>query len=271
MESLDNILRREPASVQETQEQTTQTAETTTEGAAEQTTEQQTETTEGEQTAESGKPPIGAIRQAEREKATKRYTEQVADFDKRLSEQNEAWERRFTKLLETVKPPQQQQQQPPDFFENPNGAVLHTVAPQMDEFRGVMMHNSRLIAEGRHGEDLVQSADAAFTQAYEGGKLDPADYQRVIRSPNIYDAAVKWHQRQKAIEEIGPDPSAYRERLKAELMAELGAQGGQQQNGGQQQQAAPVMPSNLATARNVGARSGPAWGGPKSLNDIFKR
>ena len=34
---------------------------------------------------------------------------------------------------------------------------------------------------------------------------------------------------------------------------------------------ATVAPSNLAGARNVGTRSGPAWSGPASLNDIFDR
>ena len=32
-----------------------------------------------------------------------------------------------------------------------------------------------------------------------------------------------------------------------------------------------AMPSNFANARNVGARSGPAWTGPTPLDDIFDR
>ena len=39
----------------------------------------------------------------------------------------------------------------------------------------------------------------------------------------------------------------------------------------QPQRPAPVFPSNLAGARNVGSRSGPAWSGPPSLDDIFDR
>ncbi|MCF2523910.1 hypothetical protein [Bradyrhizobium sp. G127] len=39
-----------------------------------------------------------------------------------------------------------------------------------------------------------------------------------------------------------------------------------------QQNARPrVMPTNLAGARNVGKRIGPAWGGPSKLEDIFNR
>ncbi|WP_457797626.1 hypothetical protein [Methylocystis sp. S23] len=66
--------------------------------------------------------------------------------------------------------------------------------------------------------------------------------------------------------EIGSDPASYREKLKAELLAEL-------QNEGQKTQQAqkPAMPSNFATGRNVGSRSGPAWSGPPSFEDIFDR
>jgi hypothetical protein len=268
MTPLDSILsaRSEPAPATETQETTTQAAEATTE-ATEQTTEQQAET-EGEAPSKDGKPPIGAIRQAEREKATKRYTEQVADFDKRLAEQNTAWERRFEQLLAKVGP-QPEQKPAPDIFENPAAFVHHEMGGPLSEVRGVLQHNSRLIAEMRHTEEAVKAADDAFTQAYRDRTLDPADFQRITSSPNIYDEAVKWHKRKQALEEIGPDPVAYREKLKAEILAEQQAQNGQQQNGAAQ--SATVMPSNLAAARNVAGRSGPAWAGPTPLNDIFKR
>ena len=70
--------------------------------------------------------------------------------------------------------------------------------------------------------------------------------------------------------EIGSDPAAYKAKLAEEIRSQLMAefQQGQQPAA---QRAAPVMPSNFATGRNVGARSGPAWSGPPSLDDIFKR
>jgi hypothetical protein len=70
--------------------------------------------------------------------------------------------------------------------------------------------------------------------------------------------------------EIGSDPAAYKaklaEEIRAQVMAEL-----QAGNAPAGQQAAPVMPSNFTTARNVGNRSGPAWSGPTPLQDIFNR
>jgi hypothetical protein len=119
-----------------------------------------------------------------------------------------------------------------------------------------------------YGADKVKEAEEAFVQAVQSRTLEVADYHKVVNSPNRYAAAVEWHKRQTALKEIGDDPASYKERLKAELLAEL-QQGQPPANNAAA--AVPVMPSNLATARNVGSRSGPAWGGPTPLNDIFKR
>lgn len=274
MNSLDTILSgREAASAQDKPQETETTqAATEQEAAAGPETEQQPEA-EGAEPSKDGKAPIGAIRAAEREKATKRYTEQVADFDKRLAESNAAWERRFTQLLETVKP-KEQPQAVPDIFENADGFVDHRITravnPEFQRINGVLLHNSMLIASQLHTEKAVSEADHAFAEAVQNRTIDPADYQRVMNSPNVYDAAVRWHRRQQALQEIGDDPAAYRERVRAEILAESqqAPQNGQQTGAGQQP---AVMPSNLAAARNVGSRAGPAWAGPKPLNEIFKR
>lgn len=273
MQSLDNILSgREAASAQETtQEATTQAAPEA--EAAEQQTEQQPEGQEGAEPSKDGKPiPVGAIRQAERDKADKRYTAVLDGLRTEIRERDAAWERRVAQLTEAQKP-KAEPRPAPDIFEDANGAILHTVQPHLTDLRQTNMYNSRLIAEVRHTEEAVSAADAAFSEAHATGKIDPADVQRVLSSPNIYDAAVKWHRKRLAEQEIGDDPVAYKERLRAELKAELeqGAQPDAQADTVTQQRPAPVMPSNFATARNVGARSGPGWAGPTPLGDIFSR
>lgn len=222
---------------------------------------------------ERGMVPQQALH-AERQKA-KRYTEQVASFESKLSaveQQLAARDRQISELLQRIPQQQQEPRKRPDFFENPDAAMAHsiseTVDPRFQQISSVMTHNSALIAFQLHGEDVVRAADKAFTEAYERRALDPADYEKVIKSPNVFDAAVRWHKRQQALAEIGDDPAAYKERLKSELLAELQQQNGQQQ---QEQPLAAVMPSNLTGARNVGTRSGPAWSGPAPLNDIFDR
>jgi hypothetical protein len=173
----------------------------------------------------------------------------------------------MAQVLEAIKPPQQPQQAP-DFFDDPAKATQHLVAPHFQQFEQVLMANAKLVAGVKFGDDEVDKAEKAFISAVQSQRLDPADYHKVVNSPNRYAAAVQWHKRQQAQAEIGDDPAAFKERVRQEVLAEL-QNGGAAPNG--QQAQALNLPSNLASARNVGARTGPAWGGPKPLGEIFKR
>jgi hypothetical protein len=205
----------------------------------------------------------------------KRYTEQVAEFDKSVSglkEQNTTLQRQVTELLQRLPQPQKQEPaQAPDIFEDATGAIRHTVAPQFEEMQQVLMANARLVAGVKFTDEKVDEAEKAFIGAMQDKSLDPADYYRVVNSPNRYAAAVQWHQRKVAQAEIGDDPAAFRAKVEAEILAKHGLTQPADTQVQAKPAAAAVMPSNLATARNVGARSGPAWSGPTSLNDIFER
>jgi hypothetical protein len=207
---------------------------------------------------------------AERQKS-RRYSEEVADFRKALTETNAAFERRMAQLVEAVTP-RQARPAPPDFFDNPEAAtryeVAQTVSPEFDRINQTLHAFAKDNAISRHSEDKVVEAERAFIGALQSGRLDPSDYRRVLNSPNRYAEAVRWHQRQVASAEIGDDPTAFKARVEAELREKILAE----LNGGVSgQRFAHATPSNLAGARNVGARSGPAWSGPASLTDIFDR
>lgn len=208
---------------------------------------------------------------AEKQKV-KRYTEQIAEFDKKLTEQNTAWERRFEQLIGAVKPKPEEVAKPrPEIWDNPDEFVQSGVQAVLTPFQTELQKTLHGIAKdaaiARHG-DAVDAAEQAFMLAVQNRTVDAADFDKVLKAPNRYSAAVEWHKRSQAQAEIG-DPVAFKEKLRAEILAEL--QGGN----GQQQQApaaaATVMPTDLAGTRNVGSRSGPAWSGPQSINDIFDR
>lgn len=207
---------------------------------------------------------------AERQKV-RRYTEEVADFRKALAETNASWERRMGQLVEAISP-RQGPPPPPDFFDNPEAATRHsvvqTVSPEFERINQTLHAFARDQAIGRFEEGKVNDAEQAFLGALRAGQLDPADYRRVVGSANRYAEAVRWHERQSARAEIGDDPSAYKARLEAELREQILAELG---GGGGAQRFARLAPSNLAGARNVGGRHGPAWSGPAALNDIFDR
>jgi hypothetical protein len=172
--------------------------------------------------------------------------------------------------------------QPPQWFDNPEEATRHALRPEFQRVHHAVMHNARLVAGAVHGGEQVEAAQAAFDDALHGGQLDELDYQRVMSSPNPFAAAVEWHQRHTILAEIGADPAAYRARLEADTRAkilreiqETGQLPALPYGGAPQPQPqgapAPVFPSDLAGARSTGGRTGPAYGGPPALTDIFKR
>lgn len=224
---------------------------------------------EGEpQTDERGMVPVAAL-QAERQKA-KRYTEQVAEFQQKLEQQNAQWEQRFSQIFSQLqpKPAQPEPEQAPDIWTDPDAYLQRGVQQAVSPVMGQLKAMQRGMAELQFKPEVVAEAEKAFNTAANEGKLPREFIQQINGSPNPWAAAVQWHQQQTAMAEIGSDPAAWkaqqREALKAEIMAEL--QQGQQPGA---QRAAPVMPGNFATGRNVGARSGPAYAGPPALDDIL--
>lgn len=270
MTTLDNILSGQSDAVSEqtaVEESVAQAAE----GASQQ--EQSTDTDEVQATEVNGQRMVPhAALHASKEKV-KRYTEQVAEFEKSMGgvrEQNAMLTRQVTELLTRIPQQKAEQQQPPDQFDDFPGATRHVVQPEFQRIEQQLLAIAKDTAVTRFTEEKVNEAEQAFISALQSKKLDPADYQKVVGSPNRYAAAVQWHQRQVAQAEIGDDPAAYKTKLEAELREKIAAE---QQQGGQQaqQRQQEVMPTNLAGARNAGARSGPAWAGPSSIDDIFNR
>jgi hypothetical protein len=264
VETLDNILSRRGEAMPQGEKPETQQQETQAPVEAQQPTQETTETEQAEEQLDGQKSVPSEALHAERQKV-KRYTEEVASIREEIARRDQAWEQRINKLLEAQRP----QQEPPNIYENPDAAIAHAMQPHMDRVQQVLLANSQLAAQAAYGKDRVTEADAAFSKAVEARQVDPADFQRVLNSPNVFAAAVEWKARQDALAEIGDDPASYKERLKAEFLAEMQQNGsGAVTNNGQPK---PVMPSNLAAARNVGSRTGPNWGGPPSIADIFNR
>lgn len=225
---------------------------------------------------ERGTVPIAAL-QAERQKA-KRYTEQVAEFTTKLEQQNAQWEQRFRDLQGFMQQPRQAPQpaetprDPIDLLlEKPLDFVQQNVAqalePHLKQFTQALDANSRYVAIQAHTPEAVDAAVEAFNKGAASRSVSPEEYHAIRNAPNRYVAAVEWHKRTEALREIGSDPAGYRAKLEAEILAKHGLSPEAQTPAGTQP--APVMPSNFAAARNVGNRSGPAWSGPATLDDIF--
>lgn len=272
MADLDSILSGESASAPEPARETAPSPQPETQSEQQPNAESDPSSHDDPQPDERGTVPIAAL-QAERQKA-KRYTEQVAEFQQQIREQREQFEQRFAQLQSALQPRQAQPEQPPapEIWDDPNAFVQQNVAqalePHLKQFTQALDANSRLLAIQTHTPETVEAAVKAFNEGAASRSVSPEEYHAIRNAPNRYVAAVEWHKRTQALREIGNDPDGYRAKLEAEILAKHGLSPEAQPPAGTAAPA-PVMPSNFAAARNVGNRSGPAWSGPATLDDIF--
>jgi len=121
--------------------------------------------------------------------------------------------RQLAERLAAVEANLRREEKPPDFFENPDLAaqalLLRTLQPFAEETRKQMLYMGRMVANQVHGQDKVSEAEQAFIKAKNDESLDPADYEKVVQSPNRYDEVVKWHRRQATLAAVGDDPAAW--------------------------------------------------------------
>lgn len=189
--------------------------------------------------------------------------------DAALRQQAEQFQRQLAAFQQPAKPAEPAKQ--PDYFEDPNAAVdfrlKQAIEPVQQGQQTIVENFSRMMASDKFGEDTVQAALAEMTSRVNANPQGMRfDYQRIMSSPHPYGELVKWHKAQTALSTYGDDPNAYREKLRAEILAEV--QGGQQQQP-PASQASPLLPSSFAGARNAGPSSAPAFSGPKPLSEIM--
>ncbi len=270
-QSLDSVLADVDASEQEiaTELPVEQTAEASQEVEA---------TDEGDQ----GQDAHGALH-AERQRVKRKYTETVADFDKRLSEassnfektlaeRDRQWEQRFNQFAQQIQPRPEPKAQPdaPDIFENPNGFLEHgvnrAIEPVNQRLARIAETFSRRMAVKEHGQEKVQAAFVALDRAASMGNRDAIEaVARVKQSDDPYGDIVDWHQKSSVISEFGANPEeAIQKRLEAALndpaflakaAAKLGVKPAQQQPSSQS--ALPSLNNVTAAADEDGEEDDP--------------
>jgi hypothetical protein len=233
----------------------------------------------GEQTAESQEAP--------KEEGGKQIPIQALDAEKarrRKAEQEAFQLRGYLQALQQQPKPAAPQEPPkalPDWYSDPDKAfearIEQALKPLREKMeaagatpRQAIETTSRQIAIDRHGVEAVQTA---FQAAHEAMGSDPAVNAmlraRLDASDHPFGELIRWHKEQSALQRVGDDPDAY---IEAEVQRRLAEAGGQP--AGHAQQRAPVLPERLpadfSNARNAGGRQ-PAYGGPKSLDELYGR
>jgi hypothetical protein len=125
--------------------------------------------------------------------------------------------------------------------------------------------------------DLIEQPEAyaRAIQAYEAFNSpqyanDEHLLQRVRNSYDQGEAILAWHREQKALREIGPDPSAYRQKLRSELMQDAEFR---KEFMASMRAEATQKPSSVTSlpnlARAPGSASGPRDDWPTTDAEIF--
>lgn len=132
------------------------------------------------------------------------------------------------------------QPEPIDPIANPEAgwsAVGQRFAATQQQINDMAIHSrantSEMLARSKYGDASVDAAREAAKKAGLGNHF--------LNQPNPYESLMEWQRGQTAAKEIG-DPAAYREKLKAEILAEL--KGAPPPVPGQPQ----VLPPSLSTA-----------------------
>lgn len=229
--SLDSVLADVDASDQEI---TNDTPETEVE------VSQETEAP-AEPEGDQGQDAHGALH-AERQRVRRKYTDTVADFERKLSEVNTGfetklsetlaerdrqWEQRFNHFAHQIQPrPEPRPEvvaERPDIFENPDGFLKHglteALSPVEQRIAQITETYSRRDAVREHGQEKVDAAFAALHQAAISGNRDAIDVvAKVKKSMEPYQDIVDWHSKSSVISEFGTNPeAAIQKRLEAAL------------------------------------------------------
>ena len=162
-----------------------------------------------------------------------RYQDRIEKTEQRLADIQRALEVQYR----ASQPPPQ----PIDPVAEPErfaAAVQHELARKDQQMQEMAIHQrantSEMLARQKHGDQVV---DQALKDAISTGLN-----RNFMMQPDPYRALLDWHTSQSVAKQVGPDLTAYREKVRQEIIAEM--------RGGKP--APQNLPPSLATATNAG-------------------
>lgn len=170
-------------------------------------------------------------------------------------------ERQLAEMRDQISRPQPQPEPPADFWEDPQSFMARQFEQFGNQFRERLRHEQQIeridVSEASARSKYADYDDAfhAFRQAVE---TNPALAQQMMQSGDPAEFAYRKGRTALELERVGSIDDllkAERAKWEAEVKAVMPA---------------PTFPSTTATDGSVGARSGPAWSGPKSMDDLLR-
>lgn len=175
----------------------------------------------------------------------------VRDENKALKEQLEALNNKINTLSQEPQAP------PPSMWEDDQAWQAHFQQSIMRQADQLSRINASEMAARAQYPDFQEKYDQFNRMAAE----NPAIVQQAMSDPHPWNKAYQIAQNAITMQEMGAtDLATMKAKLREELLAELQAQ---------VPVTAPKAPPSLVNERSVGSRSGPAWSGPKSLDELL--
>ena len=182
-----------------------------------------------------------------------------------LEQRLQEYEQYFAQLQQA--PQQQQPQEEPDMFADPDGFKAHLAAQIRAELLKEVqptIQQSQIMTRAEVSEIMARQKyedyDATVEHFKEALASNPFLLSQLQQAPDpatfAYNAGKQW----QAAKNFGSEAPPTREQIEAELREKIMNEIGLNR---------PQVPTTLAAERSVGARSGPAWSGPKPLSDLL--
>lgn len=177
----------------------------------------------------------------------------VRDENKTLKDQLDA----LRKEIEANKP-KEPEAPPPSIWEDENAWAQHMGGQLVSQSVQQAVYQSRLQMSEMLMAEQVEDFASVKDQLVEFVGSNPAVNQQVAESTHPWRTAYQAFKNHKTMSELGTtDLEALKAKMREELLAEL------------QQAPPPKAPQTLSNKRSVASRTGPAWSGPKSLDELL--
>lgn len=226
---------------------------------------------EQQPTGEREAPPASRTSSEQDATVPRRALEDERRKRQQLEQSMQEMRAQLAPYLQRLQQAQQEPEEPADWYTNPEVAaqqwgrsieqqVAQRVRAELEyENANRNANRSEKAAKAKYGEETVEEAKQLVVQAGLAQQFFYAD--------DPYEDVVGYVRKIKALQEMGDDPASYRERLRAELMAELQGGGGQPQP--QTQRRSPV-PKSLATVTSSSPRDERGrFTGSRSLSELL--
>jgi len=183
---------------------------------------------------------------------------------KQEREKRQSLEQEVEALRKQIQQFQQQNQEPPapppSLWEDEEGWQHHLQSQVLQQADQLSRINASEMAARTQHPDFQDMYDLFNQMAAQ----NPAIVQQAMADPHPWGKAYQIAKSYKSMQELGAvDVNDLREKLKAELMAELS-------QGQSPVQESQRLPATLTGERSVASRSGPSWAGPTPLTDLLR-